>query len=374
MTPQLKGYDFRSNAETFVAGATTTIRSDYLTGARGWTAPEITSLAIVFTGTVAAPNSLGGALGRDFAKLFATIKMRLQGQDVYFLSGAGARVIQYVEYGGRLTDTADVAQNTSNATYRAILEIPFACHRSLRPRDSAVALADFLDSGEFTLTFAPANPTGWPAAPAADWRVQVFAKIVEGRKKELKTVRRLREVIISNQELSYDIGGFLRGAYLTSALATTGYTSLAGITAVNSTTLGWPAAYQTFMLTEHYRQELEVPSTLDEALLAAPGMIPLVWPDQMQKIGRMPDIRSLHLDILTAPPTGLRLLTDVLIDRSPDANAKLFGYDNSMQAAAQVHAHGVVVGAAGNFPIGAFNADLQRKMPTRVKPGGVARS
>lgn len=375
MTPQLKGYDFRTNPEIYQSNSTVTFRADYLTGARGWNAPEIWEIALVFSGTIAqAGDHVGNAaLGRDFAKLFALIKFRLQSQDVYLISGAGARVVEQIEYGGRQVDPADVALNVLNATYVGILRIPFACHRNLRRRDTAVAVSDFLDSGEFTVTMAAAPPTGFGPVQA-DWKVRLFAYVKEGRVKEAKSQRRIKEVAVTNQELSYDVGGFLRSAVLTTALTTSGYTSLAGITNVNSTTLGWPASYETFMLRDHYRREQQVPNALDENLLAAPGALPLIFPEIRQKTGAMPNTRSLHLDLQTAPPAGLRLITDTIVDRNPEAVAKLFKYDNAQQAAAQAHAHGVVVGDMGNYPIGTVPSDLQRALPMRIKPGGVPRS
>lgn len=375
MTPQLKGYDFRSNPEIYTAGATTTFRADYLTGAAAWNAPTVWEIAIVFSGTIAAAGDhvANAALGRDAAKLFSLIKFRLQNQDVYLLSGAAARVVEQLEYGGRQVDPADVAANVANANYRFILRIPFACHRNLRRHDTSVPLSDFLKSGELTVTFAATPPTGFgPVQP--DWKVRLFAFVREERIKEAKSQRRIKEVAVTNQELSYDIGGFLRSGFLTTALTTTGYTDTSVIANVNSTTLGWPAAYEVFMLRDHYRRELQFPNALDEFLLAAPGALPLIFPEISQKTGKMPNVRSLHLDLLQAPPAGLRLVTDTIVDRHPDAVTNLFKYDNAQQAVAQAHAHGVVVGQAGNYPIGAVPADLQRALPFRIKPGGVPRS
>lgn len=375
MTPQLKGYDFRSNPEIYTANATTTFRADYLAGAKAWTAPEVWSIAIVFSGSIAASGDhvANPALGRDFAKLFATIKFRLQNQDLILLSGAAARIVEQIEYGGRQVDPADVSANSAFVATNYILRIPFACHRNLRRRDTAIALTDFLDSGELTVTYAAQPPTGWGPV-GADWKVRLYAMVKEGRVREAKSMRRIKEVAVTNQELSYDIGGFLRTGFLTTALTTTGYTSLAGITNVNSTTLGWPAAYETFMLKDHYRQEQQFPNALDENLLAAPGSLPIIFPEVMQKTGQMPNVRSLHLDLLQTPVAGLRLVTDTIVDRNPEQTTKLFKYDNSAQAAAQAHAHGVVVGNNGNYPVGSVPSDLQRALPLRIKPGGVPRS
>lgn len=375
MTPQLKGYDFRSNPEIYTANATTTFRADYLMGAASWVAPEVEGLAIVFTGTIAQAGDhvANAALGRDAAKLFGQIKFRLQNQDLILLSGAAARIVEQIEFGGRQVDPADVALNVLNSTYRFVLRIPFACHRNLRRRDTAIALTDFLNSGELTITYPSSPPTGFGPVQA-DWKVRVFAYVREGRNKEGKSMRRLKEVAVTNQELSYDVGGFLRTAFLTTALTTTGYTSLVAVTNVNSSSLGWPAAYEVFMLVDHYRQMLQFPNALDEFLLAAPGAIPLVFPDIRQPTGKMAYLRTLHLDLLTSPAAGLRLVTDTVVERNPEQTAKLFGYDNAAQGLAQAHAHGVTVGDAGNYAMSSMPPALQRALPLRIKPGGVPRS
>jgi hypothetical protein len=192
----------------------------------------------------------------------------------------------------------------------------------------------------------------------------------DGRVRELKSRRRIKEEAMTQQEFDYQVNGFLRNAFITSKLTTTGYTSLAAFTTLNSRTLKLPPAYETHMLVDEYRREATGGlSTTDEFVLAAPGAIPLCGARKGQKIGKMLDTKSLHIDLLAAAPASGRLLTDVIIDRSGELAALQEGYGSPGELQSALKAHGVVVGEAGNYPVNAFNAMLGRKLPLRVKPG-----
>lgn len=369
MTPELYGLPFRSNAETFVAGATVTIKPDYMSQATQWDAAEVWGMKVVFTGTVG--GVAGGALGRDAAKLLSLIRLKTT-DDVYNVSGAGSRIVEQVEFGSRQADPADVTSGTTNATYSYILRIPFASFRSKRPRDTAISLVEFMNGGEFAITFAAANPTGW-AAVQADWRVQVFPDIREGRRAELKVRRRIKEEAAVLLENEYQVNGSLRGAYLSSVLATTGYTDLSTLLTLNSRTLKWPAGYQTRMLVDQYREEQVSAGANDEFLRAATAAYAIAMPKRNALVGRMPDMKSLHLDFITAVPASARLITDTVIERNSETSARILGYDNPSQAQAAIANHGVVVGEGDNFVHRAFDKKLSARLPIRVKPGGVAK-
>ena len=366
MTPELRGITFRSNPEVYTLGAPITIKPDYLSNSKNMDAPEVWAMTLAFTGTVGAIT--GGALGRDAAKLYDNIRFR-EADDVLNCSGAGLRVLEQLEYGWRQIDPADVASGATNATYAYLLRIPFGLPwKSKRARDYAIPVSNFLNGGEFTIQTASALPTGWNTVQS-DWRLQIFADVRDGRVKELKSRRRVREEAITQQEFDYQINGYLRAAIISSKLTTTGYTTLAPFTTLNSRTLRWPASFQTRMLTDEYRREQTMHHTGDEFLLAATGAIPVLIPRRDQKIGCMIDTKSLHLDLLAAAPTSGRLITDVLIDRNAQQTADQMGYDGPGQAGAAIKTAGRVVGEAGNFPTAAFNGDLARKLPIRVQKG-----
>lgn len=363
MTPELHGVHLRSNPEIYQLGAAITFKPDYLAQARGMDAPEVTHMIVRFSGTVGGIT--GNALGRDAAKLFENIRFR-DADDVLNASGAGLRILEQVEYGGKQVDPADVASGSTNTTYVYQLRMPIQPWRAVRARDFGIPVSNFLDGGEFTIQTASAVPTGW-AALQADWRLQLFTVVKDGRKKELKSRRRIKEEAVTQQEYDYQINGFLRGAYLTSKLTTTGYTSLAAFTTLNSRTAKWPASFQTGLLVDEYRREGTVFGTNDEFLLAAPGAIPLISPYDDQRSGRMIDTKSFHLDLLQAAPASGRLLTDVLIDRNATQTAQQLGYDGPGPAGAAVKGMGKVKGGRDNYPVKMFNGELARKLPITLK-------
>jgi len=366
MNPEQRGIPFRSNPEVYALGQTTTFRLNFLEGARSMVAPEVNEIDVVFTGTVGAVT--GGALGRDAAKLFDTIKFIDAGGEVITASGAGLRVLEQLEVGSKQVDPADIASGATNTNYRYRLRIMFAPpRRGERARDTSIPLAHFLEGGEFSITTPAAVPTGW-AAVQANQRMQLFAYVQDGRTRELKSRRRIKEEAVTVQEFQYQINGLCRAAILTSKLATTGYTDLSSLTALNSTTLRWPASYPTADLVDDYLINSDAVSTADEFTRAATGAIGIVLPERDQQLGRLPDLRTLHLDLLAAAPAGARLLTDTIVDRDGTLAAITEGYASPGDLAAAVKAHGVVVGAAGSYPVREFNAGLARKLPIRIKP------
>lgn len=363
MTPELYGVPLRSNPEPFALGAAKTIKADYLNQARNMDAPEVWGIEVRFTGTVGAIT--GGALGRDAAKLFDTIKFR-DDDDVYNCSGAGTRVLEQLEFGEKQIDPVDIASGSTNATYVYSLYVPFAPMRCKRAKDFAVPVGNFLDGGEFTIQFASALPTGWNTAQA-DWQIQLFADVRDGRKKEAKSRRRVKEEATPAQEFDYQVNGFLRSLTLTSKLATTGYTSLAAFSTFNSRTLKWPAGFQARTLVNMYRRDHWALGTNDEFLLAVPGAIPLLAPRREQKIGCMVDCKTVHIDLLQAVPASGRMITDVLIDRNPTRVASMFNYKGAGPLGAAVRSIGIVKGEADNYPVSAFNADIAKKLPYVIK-------
>lgn len=362
MTPELFGVPLRSNPETFVLGGSKTIKPDYLNQARGMTAPEVWGIELRFTGTVGAIT--GGALGRDAAKLFDSVRFR-DDDDVLNASGAVLRILEQLEYGEKQIDPADITSGSTNTTYVYSLYLPFAPARCKRAKDFAVPIINFLDGGEFTVQFASAVPTGWAAAQA-DWQIQLFADVRDGRRKEAKSRRRIKEEVTVSQEFDYQVNGYLRSLILTSKLTTTGYTTLAGFSTFNSRTLKWPAAFQARTLLNMYRREQGALGANDEFTLAAPGAVPLYVPKKDQKIGTMVDCKTVHIDLLQAVPASGRIVTDTLIDRNPGRMAALFNYKGSGPLGSAVKSIGRVKGEADSYPVAAFNADLARKLPYRI--------
>lgn len=364
MNPEQNGLILRSNPEVFSLGSAITFKMNFLEQARQMVAPEVTEVDVVITGTVGAVA--GGALGRDAAKLIDTVRFR-DSDDVINASGAGLRVREQLELGHRQADPADIASGATNASYVYRLRIPLAVPRkSARARDTAIPLINFLEGGEFTVQTAAAVPTGF-AAVQADMRMQLFAYVMDGRVPELKSRIRIKEEAVSQQEFDYQINGSLRTAILTSKLATTGYTDLTGFTAFNSRSLRWPAALATRELVDKYRYDSEyVDTARDEFLRTTTAALAIVSPEADQQIGRLIDLRTLHLDLLAAAPASGRLLTETIVDRAGDLAAQQLGYASPGDLAAAIKASGEVVGAAGSYPVRSFNAALARRLPIRI--------
>lgn len=367
MNPEQHGIPLRSNPEVYSHGNGINFKLDFLSKARSMNAPEVNEIDVLFYGTVGAVS--GGALGRDAAKLFDAIKVR-DSQDIINASGAGLRVLEQHEIGNKQVDPADLTSGTSNSTYLYRLKLLFSPpRRAVRGRDFAIPLAHLLEAGEFTINTAAAVPTGWNTIQA-DWKIQLVAFVSDGRQRELKSRRRIKEEQISNTEFDYQINGFLRNAFVTSKLTTTGYTDLSGYATLNSRTLNWPSSYQTHNLVDDYRFNTDAVGTNDEFVRAATGALAIVQAERGQKTGAMIDMKSLHLEFPSAVPTGGRLLTDVIIDRDGEMGALSMGYPSPGELANAVRQMGEVVGESGNYKVSGFNQQLARKLPIRIKPGG----
>lgn len=367
MNPGESGKPFRSRAYTYAAGSPINVELDFLSPARQMAAPEISELVFRFSGTVGAVS--GGALGRDAAKLYDNVLLRDDGEIVN-ASGAGLRVLEQIEIGDRQIDPSDISSGATNTTYKYNLRILFgsdAQTRTARGRDAALQLAQFLEGGNLIITPAAAVPTGW-AAVQSDWRVRVYAYVRDGRKAELKSRRHIWEQAISLQEFDYPVNGSLRNAVITSKLTTTGYTTLAGYTTLYSRSLELPPTFETDMLVDEYRKTGNALGTNDEITLAAPGAIPLKVAHRGQLVGQMVDLKTLHVDLGAAAPTGGRLLLDVVQDRSPIMGAAALGYETPSALAQAVASRGVIQGANGDkIPATSMVSTIARRTPIRIK-------
>ncbi len=364
MTPEQRGVPLRSNPENYQAGGAITFKMDFLQNARFMNAPEVWEMDVVFTGTVGGVTAT--ALGRDAAKLIDNFRFR-DTDDVLNISGAGARVLEQMEIGQRQFDPATVASGATNTSYRYVWRLLFAPPlRAERPRDFTIPIANFLDGGEFTISMPLGSTVTGFAAPQADWKLQLFAFVNDGRVPELKSRRRIKEEAVTQQEYDYQVNGSLRAAILTSKLTTTGYTDLSAYSLLNSRTLKWPAGYQALQLVDDYRYNTDAFATNDEFLLASYGALGILVPERWQKTGQMPDMKSLHLDLTAAAPASGRLITDVVIDRNGDMSALANGYPSPDALAAAVASRGKVVGARSQYSVKGFNNQLARRLPLRV--------
>lgn len=348
----------------YQAGSTLIPRLAFLDPARHYDAPEICETEIRFSGTVGAVS--GGALGRDAAKLIAKVIMR-DTDDFINCSGTMLRVMEQVELGGRQTDPADLTSGTTNTTYIYRLRLVHEPVKALRPRDFRIPLANMLEGGSLQIQLASTLPTGWAAAQA-DWQYRVYMRVVDGRTKELKSRRKIWEHVVNAQEFYYPVQGSLRAAVLGSDLtSTTGYSSWASYTTIDSQTLDFIPQLETDMLKDLYQRYSYSIGANDEISLATPGAQAVVVPAIFKKTGEMIDTKLLHLKLNAAPPASARLVTDEVIDRNSGMSALQLGYPGSDAVSAAAKTRGVtVIGDGDNPPATSFVPTLARRLPMRV--------
>lgn len=363
------GVLFRSDPQAFSLGGTYNIKPDFLARAMKMHAPEVVEIVHRFSGVVDAVT--GGALGRDAAKL---VKKFIAADDSEWcnLSGASIRVIDQMEFGGASADPADVSSGATSSTYIFELRQTFTPPKSKRPRDFAIPVINFLE-GTMQVQFCDLLPTGWGAGSGAIGGValtyQMFARVVEGRKNELKSRRKLTEVSYNRDDTTYPIDGFVRGLYLSSVLTTTGYTSLAAITTLNSDNLELPPDLPTSLTRNKYRRESGyIDTTNDEFIRSTPTAIALVAPEREQKIGSMPQLNSVHVRI-GSTPTSAVLIMDRLVKRPVLLSAKQVGKDPSDYQIAFMREGRVV--DEKNTPTGEYAKDLAAVLPVRIAGGNI---
>jgi len=366
------GVDGRSRGYAFGLNQNINVDTNFLDQFMGWDAPEIAYLLFVFSGSVTA-GAGGQALGRDFAKLFDNIDVRMSGGQVINAGGAVLRVNEIHEYGDKQTDPADVATSGTNASYEGILAVPFEFpkapneyKRDCRPSVKAMKALGL----QITIRTPAALPTNWSTATGT---VEVYARVKEARQRQANSFLTLLEYQVTQIEDFYPVSGSMRHATLTSRLTTTGYTSLTAATysAFDSRSLGWEAGLHPRILRQYYRQGQVAIASNDEYLLAsgAFGAIPIIAAQKDQRIGQMPMLDRLHLDLNAAAPSGGVLLASAIKDRPPAYSAYACGYQDVNQFAADLLARGQVRDGS-DTPVAEFDPFLVTRFPVRIKAAG----
>lgn len=359
------GVTYRSNQEAWSAGTAIPFKLDYLSKARVMAAPECAFLIVQFDGTV---NSAAGtdASGFDAAKLIDVLRFTDEGGPVIECSGQGLRMNEMIELGDRQVDMATLAAGAADANRKFAIVVPFWLFKSDRPRDTCVRLEHFMEGGQLEIVCG-ALPTGWDGFTG---NIRLFAVFFDGRKTELKSRLVLREQAMTLSEHHYDVYGSLRTAVAHTKLTTTSASSWAAFTTVDSQTLGFPARFETEILRRRYRLQSDNINSNDPIVALTPLALPFVTPDRVQKIGRMPDIATLHLDLGAAPPANSRLFTSVIKDRAPRLGALVAGYASIGDYQAALEAHGHIVSAKGkNVKATQFAAKIARRLPMTIGSG-----
>ena len=366
-TPSQDGKIFRSDPYTFGFSNTFSIKPDFLRGAGMMAAPEVAEIVFVFRGSIT--GATGGALGADAPRLFGRIRFQDE-SELCNITGVGLRVIEQMEFGSKQIDPTDIASAGSNTSYVALCRVSWDPVKALRPRDFHVPLDHFLEGGQLQITTPTQMPTGWTVNSGT---IRAYFRVKDGRKRELKSRLRTRDIAVTNQEYDYDVGGLLRAAILTSnpAAATAGLTDLTAFNTFFSRSLETEPNLEVDVGTvDRYRRQSDSLSTRDEFTKANPGAVPYVTPDRWQKIGAMPDLRTFHLNLLAAPPTAASLITQVVEDRTPRLAAIVAGYSSSADLMAAIARDGRVQDMSdGGSPVRQWAPSLARRLPIRIEPG-----
>lgn len=366
------GVYYASNPETFGLGSTINVKPDFLARGVKMRAPEVVEILHVFTGSV--PAVTGGALGRDAAKL---IKKAIFTDDEEWcnLSGASIRVLDQMDFGDKSVDPADVASAATSASYVAVFRQTFTPPRMKRPRDYAIPLINFLEGNSMQIQFCSALPDGWGAGGGAIGALalsyRMWARVVEGRKNEVKSRRKLSEQSFNRDDDWYPTDdGAIRALVLSSVLTSTGYTSMAGVTVLNSNSpdLFFPD-FPSYLARDRYRRMSDsLDTTNDEFIRSTPTAIPLITPDRDQKYGSMPQFKSVHLKIGSTPASAV-LIKDTLVPRPLRITAKQMGFASTGEYQNAVINHGYAVTAEGSKgrPVREWNERLARISPLRIE-------
>jgi hypothetical protein len=358
------GIWLRSNPETWSAGGGVNFKLDFLGAARHMKAPEVAFIGIRFAGTV---NSAAGtaAAGADAAKLLSNFKFT-DAEEVVNCSGHNLRLNEMIELGPRQLDPADLAAGAADEARVFWIVVPFYLFKAERSRDTCIRLEHFLEGGQIECTWG-ALPTGYDGWTGT---VRLFFYVFDGRTPELKSRLTIREVSMTQQETTYDVNGSLRTLVGTSKLTTTSASSWAAFTSFDSQTLRWPAAIESDALVRRYRFHSDGLNTNDPIVASTPLAVPFVTPDRFQKIGSMPDIKTVHLDLKAAPPTNAKLLIVAIKDRNAGLGALVAGYANVGDYQAAMEARAKVVSAKGNHkPAVQVLPELVRRLPARIGEG-----
>lgn len=366
MNSKLKGQWLRSESVQYALGSNFPVKLDFLAPALQMTVPEVHRMVFILTGTMNTTAGPTTALGRDAWKLIDRVLLQDEAE-VVNASGACLRVLRQVELGAKATDPADL--NNFNGLFEYRFEVIFQPldTRHIRPRDFTIPVEHFLNGGTLSWATPAAVPTGCGPV-AGDWRLRVEMLVADGRVRELKSRRRIFEQVINQQEFQYPANGSIRQAIITSKLTTTGYTTLVGETNLYSRTLDLPPNFAVSSLVADYVQGADSLGANDEFLLAAPGAIPLVVPYRAQKIGRMINAPTIHLDLLQAAPASARLLLDLVIDRTPNLAALTMGYQSPGALSQAIQQHGVVKGASDSYKASSFYQPLLKRLPVQIDP------
>jgi hypothetical protein len=368
--PDYQGTLPRSKPITFAAGSPLGVDFSFLEPYRRMAAPVVRKLYIHGRFNLTAS---GGAFdGEDQYKILTRAFLRDRGGPLVDLHGASMRVMEQAEWQDRQVDPADLTSGSSDTARDGYWTIDFETPpdaKGERSRDSGLPLIHLLPEGGGDMILTTNSALASINLSITSGTFTVYADVVDERKREAKARRVQRDMLITAQEDNYNVGGLLRRAVVSSAIATTGYTSLAFSTygTIDSRTLDY-SDIPTHLLQKRYRERTRAKATDDEFLASTPCAIPLWEPEARQHLGRLPNVSKLHLDLNAAAPTGGRLIVDYFEPRDPELMREWLGYPTIADMMADVRKYGHVKGLGNkDTKVTSWLPELVRHMPLQIK-------
>ncbi len=361
MLTQDKGETFRSNPRDYAAASTVDIDMQFLRPALRWRAPVVRELIFHLRCTFLASG--GAALATDTANLLAGIVVRDPGGDIVNVSGKGLRVINQLELGTHYVEQDTVTSGSTATDYDIFLRVVFDPRNAHRGADTALPVPFLTEGGAIQVTFGAAANVA-----SVTGSLRVYAEVHDERRREAKARMVWLERTMSASEDDYPVMGSLRHAIHTSNLgATTGYSSLAGITQVDSRALQILALDPAYLRSRYRRLAGYERHTADAFVAATPVAIPILHASQGQHIGKMPDLKSFDYKIEDAAPTSSRIITCVITDRLGDPTARWLGFGSFAEYGAAMEARGKVITGSGSSPIDKWDPKLTRRLALAVE-------
>lgn len=365
MFPIDKGIDHRSAPLTWSDGSVQQLDMSFLhQAAQRMRAPVVREIA--FHGKFDISGVTATFDNKDTCQLFTQVKVTDRKGDIVRLPGKLIRLGTQMELGARGVEHDGLADAASGATTTGdnfILRITFDQEYATVGADFGLPLLHLVDGGSIEVQF------GTPAGSASvSGKVYTYVHVHDEGKRELKSRLIRRAQAVSLRDASYPIGGSVRELVLASNPTAAGYSAWTASTyeAINVPELELSVA-RSYILRENYRR-LRPDTDTDDVILAGNG-VPLVVPSRGQRIDKMPDLKTVHLDLGSDTiPTSAQLYMSYVEDRDPSLAAQWLGYNDVAKFAADLAARGVVNLGKGRKAKGAeFPAHLARRMPMSIE-------
>ena len=365
MFPIDKGLDHRSQPLTWSDGSVQQLDMAFLhQSAQRMRAPVVREIS--FHGNFDISGVTAAFDNKDSCQLFSQIKITDRKGDIVRLPGKLIRLGSQMELGARAVEQDGLADAASGATTTGddmILRVTFDQEYAAVGADFGLPLLHLVDGGQIEIQFGtPFGSTG------VSGKVYVYVHVHDEGKKETKSRLVRRAQAVSLRDASYPIGGSVRELVLASNPTAAGYSNWTTATynALNVPELELSVA-RAYILRENYRR-LRPDTDADDVILAGQG-VPLVIPSKGQRLDKMPDLKSVHIDLGSDTiPTSAQLYMSYVEDRDTALAAQWLGYNDVSKYLADVQARGVVnLGKGRKAKVAEFPSHLARRLPISIE-------